>query len=455
MGAVSTMADSTAEELVMSWEKRRFSDPRRDVSLHTGAHCSTKVCAPLRGTSLLPHRPAPDFTSLPNSLDQAGGRRFSSRTVALPPKKKHTRPNTPSTMSAKNTDKIAPTKGKTTTKTVVRVADKKRDPTNARRVHYRVEAEASVPDEPERPTVYAHMDMEAELRATTLELDSAICDIADAGLSSIRLADGADAVDAAVWDAAETIIATCSNLNDKVVYARRVRSDENVSIDGTLTIDTRFENEFAKLTAAYKSHTIQHYASTTPLAQSKDLKFMRLKGYDAATFYDEMSAKYQRPATTRSTIANVRGASVAATAARRRQLDACDDAPDGADCEGQTGISVFNCDSVSSDSNKPGCKTFTEPSIPLYDEVIEFGGTDFGIQLSCEECAITIGSASVYSKTGSESDDSGLSLEASSTFSMGAEVDGERWVISLRVPRRPRHFRRSLVVASHRCALCP
>jgi hypothetical protein len=304
-------------------------------------------------------------------------------------------------------DHAAPPSKGFATKTVVHTADKVYNPSNSRRVHYRVEVEASVPEQPERPATYVHMDMEGELRDTTVEADGVICDIdADTGTGTFKVAEP-------IEETVDIVVATCANLNDRVIIARRI-ADDNATTGTTTTtigVDTKFEDEFAKLAATYSSYTVQHYASTTPIEQSKDLKFMSDMGADAATFYDALSEKYQRPARKMAT-------AIAARSLRRRLAD-CADAPAGSECEAIDGVGVFNCDTVSSSSTNPGCQTFTDSSIPLYDEVVSFGGTNFGIELSCEECAITIGGASVYVKTTTETSLTG----ANADFSMGAEVE--------------------------------
>lgn len=314
-------------------------------------------------------------------------------------------------------------------------ADTLHDPANAKRVHHRLEVVVQPADDiPDDKHKYLHFDMEGLHRDTTVELDSAICSVDKAtGMGTFQVGKPSAAT-MKDWDDAQVFVATCSNLDGRRIYGRAVETVVSPAGETSLRVNTKFKSEEDKLHAAYEWYTLQSYSGEVPIHMSKHLKYMQDLNADASTFYNDMNTRY-RPQQKQA----VRTAAAAAPADRRLQefsADCTDTIGSNTECSSSASALVFNCDTISTSTTNPGCATFTDPSIAIIDDlVLEYGGTDFTINLSCEECSITIAGASVYMFV--ETTSSTFSWDAE--YSVGAEINDAvlDWALLLNVQMDP------------------
>ena len=325
------------------------------------------------------------------------------------------------------------------TKFQVDVADKVHDPSNPKRFHYRFQGRHVAVDDQaahghstktegdgkkSTPT-YVNVDFEATLRDSTVDLgDVGVCERGSDGFVSFKVA--GDGAASAEYSAAKVFIGSCSNLGGDIIYGRVADIvDADASGEVQVVVDSNFASEFDKMHAAFLEFTMQSYAGPTHIEHSSGLQYLKELGEDPAEFFHILNARYGRT----GLIDRATASAGSALRGRRLACEGIDGVSGSADCDSTGSVGLYNCDTVSTDPDNRGCSSFTDASLTLLsNEVISYGGADFTIDLSCEECAVTMEGASLYSKISSDFsidvDWDGVSVTAEVDYSYGAQLDG-------------------------------
>eukprot|EP00750_Incisomonas_marina_P001614 INCI11351.1.p1 GENE.INCI11351.1~~INCI11351.1.p1 ORF type:complete len:788 (-),score=165.28 INCI11351.1:448-2811(-) len=275
------------------------------------------------------------------------------------------------------------------------VHDKVHHPLNPKQFHYRVQAlsEEHVGDDGEVVSAkHIHVDLEAVLRDTTVEVEDADCVVDEQGLGSFVVPESAD--DDALHHAS-VLVATCKNLDGAVVYGKVTAPVEIVGGGSQLAfaVDTRFKDETEKLHVAFSNFTMQSYAGPTPIENSKNLDYMKNINADAGAFYDLMNKRYGRT----PPLGSLRGAGKPPKGGRRLETDSVGAAT------GQTAL--WNCDRMGLDPTNPGCADFTSEEVILIDGLdFTVDGVNIDVTLKCVDCAGTIEGASIFATLSSDFD---------------------------------------------------
>jgi len=255
-------------------------------------------------------------------------------------------------------------------------------------VHYRLQARSDARPAEDEPEKHIHVDMDATMRDTTVDVGTATCDVNDDGEGTFTFNSGA-LDDVSDLDSARVLVAECSNLDGQTLYGRVEAGSSKSTVTGTTMqreVNTSWKTEMEKLKAAFTRYSMQTYAGPTPIENSRHLDYMKAMDKDPNEMYTRLNSEFGRTAPAN----NLRRQQ---TAARRL----------GTETVSTGATSLYNCESVSLNLYDRGCADYSSEKLTIADDItITYGSSSYDVTLSCVDCAATIEGASLFASVESD-----------------------------------------------------